>query len=101
MPRFQPAGRMLVPMHVEAEVRRLFNEICRRDREGVVAKWNYGAYMTGRRATGGPVATATRLQPRFGGAAHVAEGQNPAHSQAVDRDELFARRIVTPSVRSC
>ena len=40
-------SRVLYARHVEATGRRLFEEVCRRDLEGVVAKWKHGQYGQG------------------------------------------------------
>src|SRR5258706_2400829 len=51
----------------------LFREVCRRDLEGIVAKWKDGTYMSG------DVTSWVKIK-------------NPAYSQAVGRWERFQRK---------
>jgi bifunctional non-homologous end joining protein LigD len=68
-------SRFLYLSHVEGSGVDLFGEICRRDLEGIVAKWKHGTYMSG------DVTSWVKIK-------------NPAYSQAVGRWEQFQRKSV-------
>ena len=36
--------RVLVPQHIDGRGVKLYREVCRRDLEGIVAKWRHGRY---------------------------------------------------------
>ena len=73
--------------HVEEHGEELFEESCRNDLEGIVAKLKSGTYTSDRRST-----TWVKIK-------------NPSYSQAHGRDELFealqTRRKAGPSVLTC
>ena len=66
-------GRLLYVDHIEARGVDFFHEVCRRDLEGVVAKWKHGTYVSG------DVTSWVKIK-------------NPAYSQTVDRWERFQRK---------
>ena len=68
-------SRLLYLSHVEGCGVDLFREICRRDLEGIVAKWKHGTYMSG------DVTSWVKIK-------------NPTYSQAVGRWEQFQRKPV-------
>ena len=59
--------------HVDGRGRDLFAEVCRRDLEGIVAKWKRGAYRAA------PLSSWVKVK-------------NPTYTQAEGRRELFERR---------
>src|SRR5262245_56771882 len=66
-------SRLLYVRHIEGRGVELFQEVCRCDLEGIVAKWKRGAYVSG------DVTSWVKVK-------------NPAYSQAVGRWEQFQRK---------
>ena len=66
-------SRLLYSGHIEGKGSDLFREVCRRDLEGIVAKWKGGAYLSG------DVTSWIKIK-------------NPAYSQMADRWERFRRK---------
>jgi ATP-dependent DNA ligase len=59
--------------HIEGQGSGLFQEVCRRDLEGIVAKWKHGPYVSG------DVTSWIKIK-------------NPKYSQAIGRWERFQRK---------
>ncbi len=75
--RIVPSGsRLLYARHIEGDGTGLFDVVCREDLEGVVGKRKHGRYLDGRESN----TTWVKVK-------------NPNYSQAVGRDDLFARRV--------
>lgn len=72
MPRIE--SRLVYMDHVDGRGSELFAAICRRDLEGVVAKWKRGRYHSDGQTTSWP------------------KIRNPEYSQVEGRPELFAAR---------
>jgi bifunctional non-homologous end joining protein LigD len=68
-------SRLLYLSHFEGCGVDLFREICRRDLEGIVAKWKYGAYMSGDQTSWVKI-------------------KNPTYSQTLGRWEQFQRKPI-------
>jgi ATP-dependent DNA ligase len=66
-------SRLLYVSHIEAHGIELFTEVCRRDLEGIVAKWKHGTYVSGDQTSWVKI-------------------RNPAYSQAIGRWERFERK---------
>ena len=66
-------SRLLYLRHIKGQGVGLFQEVCRHDLEGIVAKWKHGAYVSG------DVTSWVKVK-------------NPAYSQAVGRWERFQRK---------
>ena len=66
-------SRLLYVNHIESKGVELFREVCRRDLEGIVAKWNRGTYVSGDQTSWIKI-------------------KNPAYSQMVGRWERFQRK---------
>ena len=66
-------SRLLYLRHIKGQGADLFQEVCRHDLEGIVAKWKHGAYVSG------DVTSWVKIK-------------NPAYSQAVGRWERFQRK---------
>jgi len=69
----QPS-RLLYSDHIHEQGGKLFGLVCQRDLEGIVAKWAHGLYLCDGHTT------------------NWVKVKNPAYSQIVGRDELFAHR---------
>jgi bifunctional non-homologous end joining protein LigD len=67
-----PGGPVMYVDHVRGEGRALFEEICRRDLEGIIAKWAHGLYDPD--------------------AAHWYKIKNPSYSRMAERWEMLQRR---------
>ena len=65
---------------VESRGVELFREVCRRDLEGIVAKWKHGTYLSGDQTSWIKI-------------------KNPEYSQAIGRWEQFERRQRRPVQR--
>jgi ATP-dependent DNA ligase len=72
MPRMD--SRLLYMDHVVGRGLDLFREVCRRDLEGIVAKWRFGRYHSD-----GITTTWFKVK-------------NPTYSQGIDRSDIFAPR---------
>jgi ATP-dependent DNA ligase len=72
MPRIE--SRLLYLGHVAGRGVDLYREVCRRDLEGIVAKWRFGRYHSD-----GITTTWFKVK-------------NPQYSQGIDRSDLFASR---------
>jgi ATP-dependent DNA ligase len=66
-------SRLLYVSHLEGQGVDLFREVCRRDLEGIVAKWQAGPYLSGDETSWVKI-------------------KNPSYSQAVGRWERFQRK---------
>lgn len=87
-------GRVLVPNHVEGSGVRLFDEVCRRDLEGLVAKRRWGPIRRRGGTTSRPGVEAARPEPGSGGEAHVAEDQEPGLLASGRPGRVLVRRFV-------
>ena len=72
-----PGGPVLYAGHIDGRGLELFREVCRRDLEGVVAKWKRGTYLDG-----------NTLRTSW------LKIKNPTYSQIEGRGELFQKRRV-------
>ena len=78
MPRVD--SRVRYTAHIENRGTALFDAACRRDLEGIVAKWRDGTYQSGQATSWMKV-------------------KNPTYSQMVGREELFDPRVGAASTR--
>ena len=69
-----PQSRLLYVDHIQGRGEDLFRLACRRDLEGIVAKWKKGAYMEGERTSWVKI-------------------KNDNYSQAIGREKIFEKRI--------
>ena len=67
-------SRLMYLRHIKGQGADLFQEVCRHDLEGIVAKWKHGAYVSG------DVTSWVKIK-------------NPAYSQAVGRWERSQRKL--------
>ena len=74
-------SRLLYVNHIESKGVELFREVCRRDLEGIVAKWNRGTYVSGDQTSWIKI-------------------KNPAYSQMVGRWEQLQRKRTGRESRS-
>jgi bifunctional non-homologous end joining protein LigD len=69
------SGPVLYASHIDGRGIELYTEVCRRDLEGIVAKWKHGRYVNG------SVLKSSWIKVK-----------NPAYSQMAGRSELFRKR---------
>jgi ATP-dependent DNA ligase len=94
-----PAGsRILYADHIERFGVRFYDEICRRDLEGIIAKWKYGPYVTGDHQPAHRSLTRHLNAPELLARFSWLKIQNPKYSQIEGRSELFDRKFRGKSV---
>jgi bifunctional non-homologous end joining protein LigD len=77
----QSPSRLLYVSHLMAQGTDLYGEVCRRDLEGIVAKWQHGTYQSG------DVTSWVKIK-------------NPKYTQAIGRWEHFRRKPVSRTRRT-
>jgi hypothetical protein len=77
---------------------KVYKEVCRRDLEGIIAKWKYGPYVPGDHQPANRSLTRYLNPPELLARFSWLKIQNPKYSQIEGRLELFDRKFRVKSV---